>query len=67
MTFVHPWAIWIGVVAAAGPVAVHLLTRPRPVRMPLSTLRFAREAVRFDCAYTNAPLCTPYRACMLTG
>jgi len=45
MTFFHPWAIWIGVLAAGLPVVVHLLTRPRPVRMPLSTLRFVREAV----------------------
>jgi hypothetical protein len=45
MTFLHPWAIVIGVVAAAGPVLIHWLTRPRPVRMPLSTLRFVREAV----------------------
>jgi hypothetical protein len=46
MTPLHPWAIWIGAAAVALPVAVHLLTRPRPVRMPLSTLRFVREAIR---------------------
>jgi len=46
MTFLHPWAIWMGVAAAAAPVVVHMLTRPRPTRMPLSTLRFVREAVR---------------------
>ena len=46
MTFLHPWAILIGAIAAGLPVAVHLLTRPRPVRMPLSTLRFVHEAVR---------------------
>ena len=45
MTFLHPWAILIGIVAAAGPVLLHWLTRPRPVRLPLSTLRFVREAV----------------------
>jgi hypothetical protein len=45
MTFLHPWAIVIGVIAAAGPALIHWLTRPRPVRMPLSTLRFVREAV----------------------
>jgi hypothetical protein len=43
--FQNPWAILIGVVAAGLPVAVHFLTRPRPVRMPLSTLRFVHEAV----------------------
>ncbi len=46
MTFLHPWAVWVGVAAAAAPLAIHLLTRPRPVRMPLSTIRFVREAVR---------------------
>jgi len=45
MTFLHPWAILIGIVAATGPVLLHWLTRPRPVRLPLSTLRFVREAV----------------------
>jgi len=46
MTFLHPWALAMGVAAAALPVAIHLLTRPRPVRMPLSTLRFVRAALR---------------------
>jgi len=46
MTFLHPWIVWLGVAAAALPIAVHLLTRPRPVRMPLSTVRFVREAIR---------------------
>lgn len=45
MTFLHPWAILLGVLAAGLPIAVHLLTRPRPVRLPLSTLRFLREAI----------------------
>lgn len=46
MSFLHPWAIAIGIVAAAAPLAIHLLTRPRPVRLPLSTLRFVRMAVQ---------------------
>lgn len=46
MTFLHPWAIIIGVLAAGIPVAVHFLTKPRPVRLPLSTLRFLREAIQ---------------------
>ncbi len=46
MMFLHPWAIVIGLAAATGPIWIHWLTRPRPVRMPLSTLRFVREAVR---------------------
>jgi hypothetical protein len=45
MTFLHPWAIVMGILAAAAPTAIHFLTRPRPLRMPLSTLRFVREAV----------------------
>ncbi len=46
MTFAYPWILALGAVAAAAPVIVHWLTRPRPVRMPLSTLRFVREAIR---------------------
>jgi Mg-chelatase subunit ChlD len=33
----------MGAAAAAIPLAVHWLTRPRPRKMPLSTLRFVRE------------------------
>lgn len=46
MTFAYPWMLMLGVVAAAAPLAIHWLTRPRPTRMPLSTLRFVREAIR---------------------
>jgi hypothetical protein len=45
MTFLHPWAIAIGVLAASLPVIIHFLTKPRPVRLPLSTIRFVREAI----------------------
>jgi hypothetical protein len=44
--FTHPWAIPIAAIAVGLPVLVHWLTRPRPVRVPLSTLRFVREAVQ---------------------
>lgn len=44
--FLHPWALVLGIAAVGLPVAVHWLTKPRPVRMPLSTLRFVHEAVR---------------------
>ena len=46
MTFLHPWAIWLGLVGATLPIVVHFLTRPKPVRVPSSTVRFLREAVR---------------------
>jgi hypothetical protein len=46
MSFLHLWAIGIGVAALAAPLAIHWLTRPRPQRMPLSTLRFVRDAIR---------------------
>src|SRR5262245_44066003 len=44
--FINPWAIAIGVLAAGLPLAVHFLTRPRPVPMPLSTLRFVYEVMQ---------------------
>ena len=46
MNFLHPWALGIGAAAVALPLAVHWLTRPRPVRLPLSTIRFVLEAVQ---------------------
>jgi hypothetical protein len=46
MTLLHPWAIALGAAAAALPLVIHWLTRPRPVRLPLSTIRFVSEAVR---------------------
>jgi hypothetical protein len=46
MTFFHGWAIWVGAAALAAPLVIHWLTRPRPTRMPLSTLRFVHEAIR---------------------
>src|SRR5687768_13168975 len=45
MSFLHTWAIFAGVLAAGLPVAVHFLTKPRPVRMPLSTIQFVMELV----------------------
>ena len=43
MAYLHPWAIVVGVLAAGLPLAIHLLTRPRPIRLPLSTIRFVRD------------------------
>lgn len=45
MALTHWWPIYLGVAAATLPVVVHWLTRPRPVKLPTSTLRFVREAV----------------------
>jgi len=44
--FHNPWAIAMAALAAALPLAIHFLTRPKPVRFPLSTLRFVQEAVQ---------------------
>jgi len=46
MTFLHGWAIAIGVLAVGLPLVVHWLTRPRPLRLPLSTLRFVRQVIQ---------------------
>lgn len=46
MNFLHPWALGIGAAAVGLPLVIHWLTRPRPVRMPLSTVRFVMEAVQ---------------------
>lgn len=45
MNLLHPWFL-IGLAAVGLPVAVHYLTRPRPRVLPLSTIRFVREAVQ---------------------
>src|SRR5437762_327923 len=45
MNFLHPWAL-AGLAGIALPVVVHWLTKPRPVRLPLSTIRFVMQAVR---------------------
>jgi len=45
MNFEHLWPLYAAAGAFALPVVVHWLTRPRPRRFPLSTLRFVREAV----------------------
>jgi hypothetical protein len=43
--FLNAWAVAMGLLAAAAPVVIHWLTRPRPKTLPLSTLRFLREVV----------------------
>lgn len=46
MSFAVPWILALGCIAALAPIAVHLLTRPRPARVSLSTLAFVRDAIR---------------------
>ncbi len=45
MSFLHWWAIGIGVAALAAPLAVHFLTKPKPVPFALSTVRFLQEVI----------------------
>ncbi|HTW93860.1 MAG TPA: BatA domain-containing protein, partial [Tepidisphaeraceae bacterium] len=45
MNLLNPWAALAGVAAIGLPVLIHFLTRPRPVKTPLSTIRFVREVV----------------------
>lgn len=46
MTFAHPWAMWVAGAAALAVPIIHLLTRPRPVRFPLATVRLVDELIR---------------------
>lgn len=46
MSFLHPWALIIGAAAIGLPVLIHWLTRPKPTRMPLSTVRFVQQIVQ---------------------
>ena len=43
--FVNPFLLVIGLLGAAIPVVVHFLTRPKPQRMPLSTIRLVSDAL----------------------
>ncbi|QDV87430.1 vWA domain-containing protein [Stieleria magnilauensis] len=46
MAFLNPWAIAIGVLVVGAPLAVHFLTRPRPVEFPLSTIQLLQEVIQ---------------------
>jgi hypothetical protein len=43
MTFLAPWALLAGALAAAGLVALHLVARQRPAAYPLPTARFVPD------------------------
>lgn len=45
MGVLHVWAMVAGLLTIGLPVAVHFLTRPKPMRFPLSTIRFVQQAV----------------------
>jgi hypothetical protein len=45
MSFLHTWPLMVGMFALGAPLAVHFLTRPRPLPYSLSTLRFVREII----------------------
>ncbi|MEW6251113.1 MAG: VWA domain-containing protein [Planctomycetota bacterium] len=45
MAFLHLWPLVLGGLALGLPVLIHWLTRPRPLRLPLSTIRFVELAV----------------------
>jgi hypothetical protein len=44
--YMHFWAIPAGLAALSVPFIIHWLTKPRPVRVPLSTVRFVEEVVK---------------------
>src|SRR5687767_11644955 len=46
MSFLNVWAVAIGAVALLAPLAVHFLTKPRPIAYPLSTIRLLREVIQ---------------------
>lgn len=43
MTFLAPWALVAGVLAAAGMITLHLVARQRPAAYPLPTARFVPD------------------------
>lgn len=46
MSFLHFWAIPAGLATLSVPFIVHWLTKPRPLRLSLSTVRFVQDVVR---------------------
>lgn len=46
MSFLNLWAIAVGGLALAAPLAVHWLTRPRPVAYRLSTIKLLTELIQ---------------------
>jgi hypothetical protein len=44
--YLHSWAIPAGMAAMTMPFIIHWLTKPRPTRLPLSTVKFVQEVVK---------------------
>lgn len=44
--FLHPWILLLGVLAVGLPLLIHKLTRPKPIRIPSSTIRFIQSAIQ---------------------
>ncbi|MEZ6088981.1 MAG: BatA and WFA domain-containing protein [Pirellulaceae bacterium] len=45
MDFINGWSIGIGIAALAAPIAVHFLTKPKPIAYSLSTIHFLQEVI----------------------
>lgn len=45
-SLLNPWAVAIGMGAFFLPVAIHFLTRPRPIRVSYPTVRFVEEVLQ---------------------
>lgn len=45
MGFLNSWALFVGLIALGLPWLVHLLTKPRPKSLPLSTIDFVYQAL----------------------
>ena len=45
MGVMHLWALFAGLLTIGLPLAIHFFTRPKPIRVPLSTIRFLQQAL----------------------
>lgn len=55
MSFLSPWVLAAGALAALGVVALHLLSTRRPPEMPLPTARFVPESEARAVSRTSRP------------
>jgi hypothetical protein len=45
MSFLHLWPLGVGLLALGAPLAIHFLTKPKPVEFQLSTIRFLADVI----------------------